>query len=26
VGDEFNPDAFGIETADARLAARFRRT
>jgi len=26
VGDEFNPDAFAIETADAMLAARFKRT
>ncbi len=26
VGDEFNPDAFAIETADAMLAAKFKRT
>jgi len=26
VGDEFNPDAFDIETANAMLAARFKRT
>jgi len=26
VGDEFNPDAFAIETADAMLAAWFKRT
>jgi len=26
MGDEFNPDAFAIETADAMLAARFKRT
>jgi len=26
MGDEFNPDAFAIETAYAMLAARFKRT
>jgi len=26
VGEEFDPDAFVIETADAMLAARFKRT
>ncbi len=26
MGNEFNPDAFAIETADAMLAARFKRT
>jgi len=26
MGDKFNPDAFAIETADAMLAARFKRT